>query len=117
MKNQNTFKTSAQLRRENLSQYIKSQWDGRVNDFAESIGRTRQQVYKLLADPKVNAIHKPIGPTLARDLEKELNLTTGYLDQDHALINASEICQEIAALTGKQQKALKALIKSFGDVD
>ena len=115
MKAQNRFKTSSQVRRENLIRYIDSEWGGKVITFSEYVGRSRQQIYKMLSDPLVNKVHRAMGSLLARELEQQLNLECGYFDHDHALVNASQTCRDIAALTGKQQKALKALIASFGD--
>ena len=113
MTTKSKYKTCQELRRRNLHNYIEEHWEGKVNDFATSIGRTRQQVYKLLADPAVNKIFKPMGSILARDLEIELNLSPGFLDQDHDAIQASDILREIEELSLEQRKAVTSLIRSM----
>ena len=113
MTTEEDFKTIADIRRKNLADYIEENWGGKVIAFSASVGRSRQQIYKMLADPCVNKIHRPMGSSLARVLEEQLNLSPGYFDQDHDAVRSSDILREIEGLSLEQQKAVTSLIRSM----
>lgn len=83
------MKTAADIRRENVRRLAKK-WGGN-NAFAARIGRDASQVSRLIGDnASVN-----IGTRVARDIERSLNLPTGYLDSEH--VEMSETAQPAAA--------------------
>lgn len=113
MTTEEDYKTIADIRRKNLADYIEESWDGKVIDFSAAVGRSRQQIYKMLSDPRVNKVHRPMGSLLARGLEQQLNLSHGYFDQDHDAIRSSDILREIEGLSLEQQRAVTSLIRSM----
>lgn len=72
--------TAYEARRNRLRYIIELRFDSSVSKFAVAVGRTRQQISKLISDPK-NKTAKDMGHHLARDFENSLNLPVGYFDQ------------------------------------
>ncbi|AOY00119.1 S24 family peptidase [Jeongeupia sp. USM3] len=71
----------AEIRRRNLRQLIRSRFDGTAANLAQLIGRQPGYVSRLLTE---NEDHRRnLGEKLARDIEAQCGLPTGWLDHEN----------------------------------
>jgi len=108
-----SYTTISELRRRNVRAYINEHYAGSPSRFAEVVGRSRQQIQKLLSDPGESKSAKMLGSQLARKLESQLNLTAGFFDQDHDALSASALMRDIKRLSERDRSTLETLIQSM----
>jgi len=108
-----SYQTIAELRRRNVRAYIDEHCDGSPSRFAEAVGRSRQQIQKLLSDPGKTTSARMLGSQLARRLESQLNLTAGFFDQDHDALSASGLMRDIKRLSERDRSTVETLIHSM----
>lgn len=74
------MKTKADIRRENVRDIIKNDFNGVVKNFADAVGKTAAQISNVTRDKNPSNI----GEKVARLIEQKLGKPSGFLDLDQA---------------------------------
>lgn len=102
------MRTVQEIREENLRYIISMKYGGVPNRMATATGIPQMQIARVFLKTKNK---RNIGEVLARRIEERCGLETGWMDQDHAIID--DIAAKMSTLPLKKRQAVESIIDAM----